>query len=113
MMHKRSIIVPKFQEAIEKLEYDSASEEDIITWSVTDEEFSVLYHIFRDINRSFSVLIDDYEDENIVDIDKLKEIQQYLVNNHKENLTNRQAVKKLISFFDDAIERRTGVFFYM
>lgn len=113
MKHKRSIVVPKTQEAIEKLDYDTASEEDMVTWSVTDKEFSLLYSVLMDINKGFNTLIDDYEDDSVVDVDKLSEMRQYLINVHLNNdQTNGEVIKRLISFFEEAIKRETGVFFY-
>lgn len=109
-MKSRTIVVPKDKDAQNALNYNEATEEQLIEVSLHEEEFISLLNagFFESINRVAAVNIDDYEDECIVEHQKL-----VAVSNSKLFTGNlSEKVKQIKALFDEAIKRDTGVYFY-
>lgn len=113
LIHKRQISVPKAKEGLIKLEYDTATDDELLTWHVNDEEFDSLYPVLININKQLNTLIDDYEDESITEQNKLLRLKSYLEELISNNQANEVIIQKLIALVKEAEERQTGVFFYL
>jgi len=97
---------------MKKLDYNKASPDDLIELTLSDDEFSKLWNagIFALINDKCGTLITDYEDDQIVDIEALKNliiILEAQKTNEAEDL-----VQKIINIFKTAVSFGTGVFFF-
>jgi hypothetical protein len=109
----KCISVPVNHEAMQRLDVDRCIEGDSIEISLTSSEFDFLWKsgIFREINDRLGIFIDDYEDEELVGIDRLlilkKIIEGYLLRDKSSIILN-----KFISQVERAIVFNTGIFFY-
>jgi hypothetical protein len=107
------IIVPKDKEAEDALEFDEAKEAQLIKLVLQDNEFYELHQngIFELINSSANVNIDDFESEEVTDENQLSNVISDLMKKGvPENIKSK--TEQIIFLFKEAIERRTGVYFY-
>ncbi|UYQ91269.1 hypothetical protein MKQ68_14345 [Chitinophaga horti] len=110
-MKYRAIVVPKTKEAEQSLDYDKVMPEQLLEVVLDEDEFDNLLAIgfFERINSIAGSNIDDYEDENITDEEKLKEILRSEIFSHSA-VTNK--LSQLRNLFEEAIKRKTGIYFY-
>jgi len=103
----KQIIVPKNIKAQQALTYDNATNEQLLVWELTDEEYNHLndLNVFEIINDKCNTLIDDYEDEEIA-YSKLQEI----INIFDRN--NDKLLNKFHQYILEAINRKTSLHFY-
>lgn len=101
------IIVPKDKDAEVALDYDWATQEQIIELSLTDEEFERLWSegIFTLINRISNANIDDFEDEHITDLNSIS-------NSYIELKNTPHGTEDIIKMFELAINYKTSIHFY-
>ena len=114
-MKKRFIIVPKDKNAEKALDYDNATESQLITFELNERDFLNLFNskVFNDINSINFVAISDFEDESITNKKSMSDTIEFFQSrlfSYDNNL--RQHILKIVSLFEEAIERETGVYFY-
>lgn len=112
-MSRKVIIVPKNKEAAQKLDVNEAFQSELIELVLDETKFNLLWEngVFDFINSVCNVNIDDFEDESITDLEKIKIIIDSLnIKNFKSNL--HISIKNLLSLFEEALQRQTGVYFY-
>jgi hypothetical protein len=107
-MKKYLIIVPKDKEIETKLDYDNANDEELIIITLTQHQFIELknLNIFNIINKFANCFIQEYEDDKIIDEDLILKCLNYL------KTLNNNKVNDLIYIFNEANERKTGIYFY-
>jgi len=103
----KQIIVPKDARAVHDLNYDVASEDQLLIWNLTDEQYRELdgLHIFDNINLECEAMIDEYEDDAII-FEKLSGIANILARNRNP------MVQKLSALMLEALQRQTSIHFY-
>ena len=106
------IVVPLTRDALERLDTDSNIEGDLSELLLSNKHFIELWEsdIFNKLNESLSIMIDDFEDEQI-SIKQIPEAKKIVLGTIKEN----QDVKPLIDLLDQlelAEQKETAVFFY-
>jgi|SRR5690554_1215801 len=109
-MRRRQIIVPLTEEAVLNLEQDSVNEIDQIIYNIGEKDFMFLFNnIFHRINELYpEIIIDDFEEEQINDTDKIKEIVKLLQNLYIDSLL----INRLINMFMEAVHAKTGIYFF-
>ncbi|MEP0924818.1 hypothetical protein [Leptolyngbya sp. ST-U4] len=114
LSRRRTICVPLDCVAMQDLDFDCASETQILELKLTHLEFKKLWDIgvFAAINDSCSSLIDDFEDDSILGIENLYNCLKAV-----KLVTNRDGVQDLMSQLEDlvqeAINRKTGIYFFL
>ncbi|NBB18478.1 hypothetical protein GVN20_03835 [Runella sp. CRIBMP] len=114
-MKQRWIIVPIDKNAEQALDYNKATEEQLIESSLTPDEFVLLESlgIFQLINEEGSSNIDDYEDDFVSEEEAIKKVIKAL--RLKEATLDKDLlplVAKIRTLFEKALIRGTGVYFY-
>ena len=109
----KNITVPINQEAMEKLNYDECEENELVEFFLDEEQYKELWDskVLEAINKKIDIIIDDFEDESICDIESLKLSRVIVIDFIKTNSPNN-SLKKLLELIDISIENKTGVFFY-
>ncbi|MBX3239061.1 MAG: hypothetical protein KIT80_09790 [Chitinophagaceae bacterium] len=114
-MGQRVIVVPKDRLAQELLDRDEATDQQLLELYLSDEEFYFLYKrgIFALINQIAGSLIDDFENDSVLEKEKILKIIESL-NAQKAMFTNEWLViiQKIVDLFEEALKRGTGVHFY-
>jgi hypothetical protein len=111
----RVIIVPKDKNAEERLDYGEERADQILSFIFDEEIFKRLWNLrfFQRINDMTGCLIDVYEDDRIVEVQKLNNVLNsglFCTENYANELkTTIAEIKKL---FEEAKVRNTGVHFY-
>ncbi len=113
--HKRSIVVPKDLEAMQALDFDEAADEQLVSWDLSDADFTVLWQsgVFSILNSELSCLIDDYEDEQIIDGTQIETASRIV--EELQRSASTEAVSGLARLHTLCLEgqrRNTGVFFF-
>ncbi|QHS58576.1 hypothetical protein [Chitinophaga agri] len=110
-MKTRIITVPIDKEAQYELDYDRAEPHQLIEIMIDQSEFKELDSagVFDRINEIADAMIDDYEDDGIVEKEKL---QKVLASDVFDIPVTTNKLKELKSLFIEALQRGTGVFFY-
>jgi|GEM_PF-6186043 len=108
MPHARFITVPKTAEVAVALDYDQAQPEDLIEWKLSEEEFTKLLEIFKQINDLCDKIIDDFESEEITEKADLE--KSYLFIN-QINTNQNSTLKQLAEMVNFAYQFGTGVYF--
>lgn len=113
-MKKRYIVTPKDKEAADLLDYNKATDNDLIELVLTEEQFNTLncYGIFSNLNEILGSSIDDFEDESITDERQLEMGVNYLNAINVNDEVARKLLEKLIYLFQEARIRKTGAYFY-
>ncbi len=108
------IIVPKDLIAQEKLNYNQCGEGDLIELRLDDHIFNKLWTggFFKGINKLTNSIIDNYEDEQITEKEKLEVVLKSGVFNNSYDDELIEIVNKIKYLFEQALERKTGVHFY-
>lgn len=98
---------------MEKLNFDQATNEDLFTIQVEDKE---IYHMIKSgfidqINKNLNILIDDFEDEEIIGNNRLEEIKRlshlFFIKYQDHNIYRKIYISSVI-----AINKGTGLFFF-
>ena len=110
-MKLRTIVVPKDMDAEHALNYDEAKPDQLIEVVLNEIEFKDLWEdaFFERINNMADTNIDNYEDESIVDREKLRKV---LSNDIFNRSTNTSKINQIRGLFEEAIKRETGIYFY-
>lgn len=114
-MSYRIVIVPKDKNAGYALDYNEATKDQLIEFVLEEDKMHLLFKagVFELINNIGNIIIDDYEDDHIAGKEKLQKVRMALeVFNQKTDIVVKPLVKKLVSLFEEAIKRDTGVYFY-
>lgn len=114
-MSTRIIVVPKDSEAMQALDADQASDGQLLSLKLEEPQFQVLWNrgIFELINSWAKSNIDAFEDESITTAESLK----YIVKNEtlnwlRHDLEVGDLIRQLLDLFQEALDRKTGVFFF-
>ncbi|MBS0032458.1 hypothetical protein ACTJJ0_34635 [Chitinophaga sp. 22321] len=109
-MQYKTIVVPKDQEAKRALDYDKATSEQLIELVLDETEFKKLWGtgFFELINNIAEVNIDNYEDEAVEEKEKLEKVLASEI----FTITIIDKVKQIKSLFEEALKRKTGVYFF-
>lgn len=106
------ISVPVNTSAIRRLDFDDCMDGDLIESTLDEDNYANLLksNVINQLNNELGLSIDDYEDEKIINIDKLitgkNIIQNSIISNNSELLI------QLLTQVDNAIKYKTGLFFY-
>ncbi|MEM6767423.1 MAG: hypothetical protein AAF655_20960 [Bacteroidota bacterium] len=114
-MRTRVITVPRNQAAEKKLDFDEAEPSELIEWTISEEEYSLIekYGLFDVINETADVIIDDFESELVRGIPTLTKVLNVLKEKRKrKKYQNLEVLHSLIKLFEEAIARATGVYFF-
>ena len=109
------IAVPKDEDAMKALDFDQATDGQLSELFLNDEDFKKLWTIglFDSINELTGTLIDEYEDDNITDMSKLKLVlESSLLDEAKYSSELSLIISRIKDLFKEAQERGTGIFFY-
>lgn len=106
-MKKRYIVTPKDKKAAELLDYNKATDNNLIELALAEEEFNTLnYHnVFSSLNEILGCNIDDFEDESITDDRQLEMGLTYLNAINVKDEVAIKLLKKLIYLFQEARSR--------
>lgn len=109
----KNITVPINQEAMEKLNYDTCEKDELIELYLDENQYKELWNskVLEAFNEKINIMIDDFEDESIHNIEYLKLSRNIAIDFIKINPHNN-SLKKLLELIDIAIENKTGIFFY-
>jgi len=109
----KTIVVPTTIEAMEKLDFDACTPDDLVELRLSENEYNELWQsgVLDTLNQQLGLLIDDYEDESIIEEDKLLEAKN-IVKNSVLKTKNVQVISKLLNQIELALRNNTGVFFY-
>ncbi|MFD2601815.1 hypothetical protein [Flavobacterium suzhouense] len=114
-MKQRYIVVPKDTSAEKALDYNEATDEQLIQVILDNEQFNSLYHstFFEFINDVGNANIDDYEDLRINEMKDIENVHNVLSKNiNKFGTENKSIVTEIMNLFKQAKERKTSVWFY-
>ncbi|MCP3659457.1 MAG: hypothetical protein GY830_03715 [Bacteroidetes bacterium] len=109
-----TIVIPKDKKIEKKLDFNQASEAELITFLLLEKDFFLLLEnkIFDLINSNASIMIDYSESEAIKDSITIKKVVQAL---QKEDCSYNKdledLVKKIINLMEEAIKREVGIYF--
>ncbi len=111
-MKTREIVVPTSHEAMLRLDYDMSEDNDLISYSLNDKEYTDLEKIefFDKLNIALGLMIDDYEDEEILE-EKL-DLLELFMNNFMQQHPDHPILSDLNNVFKLAYIKKTGVFFF-
>jgi len=106
------IFVAKDAQAMEAIDYDTATPEQIWEYILSEEEFKLLFSsgIVNQLNELCGTMIDDFEDELISDEDCLRKSIVYLTRS-RHTFENQSLIDVLTDMFEKALRARTAVYF--
>lgn len=109
-MKNKTIAVPKNQDAEIALNYDRATPEQLIEMTLDETMFKELWEsgFFERINNIAGVNIDNYEDEHITELEKLGKVLASDI--FTANVID--SIRQIRSLFEEAVTRKTGIYFY-
>ena len=112
----KQIIVPLSAEAMKKLDYDQADDDELYIVKLSDQEVNLLFekNFFNRINEIIDTYIDDYEYEEIIDLRKLVILKNFLQDtSNQEGADIPPKIYQNILFLTKlAIAKQTGLFFF-
>ena len=108
----KNISVPVNKSAMERLDLDNCVDGDLIELILDEDNYTNLLesNVINQLNNELDINIDDYEDEKIIDLDKLIKAKSIIQNSIVSN--NSEALIQLLTQVDNAIKYKTGLFFY-
>lgn len=109
----KCIAVPVNPEAMNRLDYDQCQEGDLVEVIFEEHDYNELWDsgIIEILNNQLGKNIDDYEDENITDLDELRQCK-VIIGERINIVPSSIILEKLNSQVNLAIDYKTGVFFY-
>ena len=111
----KQIIVPLSAEAMKKLDYDQADDELYIV-KLSEQEVDLLFekNFFNRINEIIDAYIDDYEDEEIIDLRKLVILKNFLQDTSNQEWADipPKIYQNILFLTKLAIAKQTGLFFF-
>ncbi|MEZ2443008.1 hypothetical protein AB6805_14895 [Chitinophaga sp. RCC_12] len=109
-MKDKIIVVPKDKTAKDALIYNTATSEQLIEVTLNEMEYKELWDtgFFDLINNIAGINIDDFEDEGIEDVGRLKKVLTSGI--FATNAVGK--VNQIKSLFEEAVKRKTGIYFY-
>ncbi|PWQ87898.1 hypothetical protein DKY64_01270 [Stenotrophomonas maltophilia] len=109
----RIVTVPFDAEALERLDFDESLPGDLEELQLTDKLFDSLVDsgVLDSLNATLGVMIDMYEDESIEGLPQLLLALQILTEAYYR--TKLEVIRKIMHLCRHAIERNTGLFFYL
>jgi identified by metaGeneAnnotator len=112
----KQIIVPLSAEAMKKLDYDQANDNELYVFKLSEQEVNLLFekNFFDEINEIIDTYIDDYEDEKIIDLRKLIILKNFLQDNSHQALADipLRIYQNILFLTQLAISKQTGLFFF-
>ncbi|UXM94502.1 hypothetical protein N5853_10365 [Bartonella sp. HY329] len=106
------ICVPISYEAMQRLNYNCCEDGDLIELQLDEDKFRDLWRttIFGALNAELGLMIEEFEDAQITDIDQLMRTEAIL--KHFARLDLGDDLDKLLDLTKDAITFKTGLFFF-
>ncbi|OCG49560.1 hypothetical protein A9G35_10870 [Gilliamella sp. Choc5-1] len=106
------ITVPINTRAMSRLDFNDCMDGDLIELTIDEDNYANLLksNVINQLNNALGINIDDYEDEKIINIDKLIIAKHIIESSIISN--NSKVLIQLLTQVDNAIKYKTGVFFY-
>ena len=112
----KQIIVPLSAEAMKKLDYDQADDDELYIVKLSEQEVNLLFekNFFNRINEIIDTYIDDYEDEEIIDLRKLVILKIFLQDTSNQEWADipPKIYQNILFLTKLAIAKQTGLFFF-
>ena len=112
----KQIIVPLSAEAMKKLDYDQADDDELYIVKLSEQEVDLLFEkkFFNRINEIIDTYIDDYEDEEIIDLRKLVILKNFLQDTSNQEWADipPKIYQNILFLTKLAIAKQTGLFFF-
>mgnify|MGYP001008123010 FL=1 len=112
----KQIIVPLSAEAMKKLDYDQADDDELYIVKLSEQEVDLLFekNFFNRINEIIDTYIDDYEDEEIIDLRKLVILKNFLQDTSNQEWADipPKIYQNILFLTKLAIAKQTGLFFF-
>ena len=113
----KQIIVPLSAEAMKKLDYDQADDDELYIVKLSDQEVNLLFekNFFNRINEIIDTYIDDYEYEEIIDLRKLVILKNFLQDTSNQEWADipPKIYQNILFLIKLAIAKQTGLFFFV
>ena len=112
----KQIIVPLSAEAMKKLDYDQADDDELYIVKLSEQEVDLLFekNFFNRINEIIDTYIDDYEYEEIIDLRKLVILKNFLQDTSNQEWADipPKIYQNILFLIKLAIAKQTGLFFF-
>ena len=112
----KQIIVPLSAEAMKKLDYDQADDDELYIVKLSEQEVDLLFekNFFNRINEIIDTYIDDYENEEIIDLRKLVILKNFLQDTSNQEWADipPKIYQNILFLTKLAIAKQTGLFFF-
>ncbi|MFC2306780.1 hypothetical protein [Neisseria elongata] len=112
----KQIIVPLSAEAMKKLDYDQADDDELYIVKLSEQEVNLLFekNFFNRINEIIDTYIDDYEYEEIIDLRKLVILKNFLQDTSNQEWADipPKIYQNILFLTKLAIAKQTGLFFF-
>lgn len=104
------ISVPLFFDAMHRLDIDENIEGDLFEIEISDNLFNEMYRqgFIHEINNICDCIIDEYEDEKITNVENIKKAREIA-----RKYEQIEGIDRVVEAMNKAIEKETGVFFFM
>ena len=113
----KQIIVPLSAEAMKKLDYDQADDDELYIVKLSEQEVDLLFekNFFNRINEIIDTYIDDYEYEEIIDLRKLVILKNFLQDTSNQEWADipPKIYQNILFLTKLAIAKQTGLFFFL
>ncbi|WP_140182420.1 hypothetical protein [Providencia stuartii] len=108
----KTITVPLSKEAMHRLDYNESTDDDLLELELSDNQLHILnkVNLFEEINYKLGLNIDDYEDESLHDMNKIKNLNEIL--RSMINKENEYIINSILELSNAALNKKTGIFFY-
>jgi identified by metaGeneAnnotator len=112
----KQIIVPLSAEAMKKLDYDQADDDELYIVKLSEQEVNLLFekNFFNRINEIIDTYIDDYEYEEIIDLRKLVILKNFLQDTSNQEWADipPKIYQNILFLTKLAIAKQTDLFFF-
>lgn len=108
----KTITVPLSKEAMHRLDYNESIDGDLLELELSDNQLHILnkVNLFEEVNYKLGLNIDDYEDESLHDMNKIKNLNKILTS--MINKENEHIINSILELSNVALNKKTGIFFY-
>ena len=108
----KTVSVPMSEDALRRLDMGEDKPGDLIEEEIEKEDFDNLFSSgwVRDVNNILGVNIDDFEDEHIMEADKIAKLVD--ISRRYYNTQGGEVFLKIESLAKTAEEKKTGVHFF-